>query len=142
VINALDKLRGYKLPMALNALRAYVDAVPVVVPSDIPSEPNRLVSRHLIESALGTCAAMINHGVPSTTAALFMGLGLESRSAAIACAQRYTNECTQQAIYEWIASLDSLAIGSWGLDRQTLEDLGAFQDLVRDGLSILSTVPK
>jgi hypothetical protein len=142
VINALDKLRGYKLPMALNALRAYVDAVPVVVPSDIPSEPNWLVSRHLIESALGTCAAMINHGVPSTTAALFMGLGLESRSAAIACAQRYTNECTQQAIYEWIASLDSLAIGSWGLDRQTLEDLGAFQDLVRDGLSILSTVPK
>ncbi len=108
VANWIDDLCRYKLPWAINALRAFI-------PSDTSVE-----DKTKIDNALTILASSVYYGVPNQDVIKMLWFGLKSREAASWCAQKCSQYSDIKDVYYWFAQL--------AVDKSWTEDWSGSED--------------
>jgi len=109
----IDDFCSSRMPWALNALRGYVGA---------------LVPNPIADGWLSAWSAMIHFGLPSPKAAMFYGLGLRSREAAVCCAGNCTEPAQSFKLYQWLINLTDEEIGRWQIAERIRQEIITFRD--------------
>lgn len=124
VSSVIDELCDYRLPWGFNALHNFwqTDMVSIEAGEETVTLP----------AIISYFPSMIRHGVHSPGATILLATGLESRQAAIACADQYSGVIEPASVLAWVRNLTVSDVGRWELEPAVRDDILAFARRLRE----------
>jgi superfamily II DNA/RNA helicase len=126
VSSVIDELCDYRLPWGFNALYNFWSTDLEDIDS-IEAEEETVT----LPVAVSYFPSMIRFGVHSPDATILLATGLESRQAALACAERYPGPLEPAPLLAWVSNLTVSDIDQWGLESALQRSIIEFAQKLR-----------